>query len=143
VSAKLFRNSLVALILGAAACSAGGGKKIDSGTADVVLDFLFGDLPPGCPPGAGNDKNVGGFCTRQGGQCGSMYCTCDDLVGVQPPVDTPCFCTLVRFATCENLATSEPGFCGQNATCCGYMNQGSLCVPNACLAEMMCPVFAP
>jgi hypothetical protein len=141
VSTRLFGIPLLFLALGAAACSAGGGGKLDA-SFDIALDFLWGDLPEGCPPGVANDKNVGAPCTRNGNQCNDgMYCTCDMLLGVEPPADTPCLCTQVRFLTCDNLAINEPGFCGQNATCCGYMNTGSLCVPNACLGEMMCPMI--
>jgi hypothetical protein len=36
---------------------------------------------------------------------------------------------------------NDANYCGQGATCCGYMDQGSLCVPNACLDSMTCPAF--
>jgi hypothetical protein len=134
---------LVTAALGAwavvSACSSSGGKRpVDADTQDAfAIDYHFGDLPPGCPPAAGNERKVGTPCSKTAdkGQCGGgMICACQPYFGVVPPDDTPCFCTI---PFCAN----SPGFCGQGATCCSYMSSGSICVPDACLPQMQCPVF--
>jgi len=121
-------------------CSSGGGGSLkDAAVTDgITLDFSFGDLPPGCPPMAANDKGVGSTCTRGGMECqNNLVCTCDTLLGVTPPSDTPCFCTVLGFS-CPGDA--DPTYCGQNATCCAYMtNGGAICVPDLCLESGMCP----
>ena len=127
-----------------AACSSGGGAKLkDAATQDVfTIDFRFDDLPPGCPPLAANDKGVGARCSAGGNECRSvgagLICTCDVTLGLTPPPGTPCFCSTAFLADC---AAVPAGTCGQNATCCSYMQMASLCVPNICLEQAMCPVF--
>jgi len=118
---------------------------VKDASIDFSIDYVFGDLPPGCPPGAGNDKGVGATCTTGGHQCpSSQICTCDMTLGVTPPQGTPCFCTIPIFSAdsskqpCDTIA---PGFCGQNATCCAYMSVAAICVPTACLEGSTCPVF--
>ena len=121
------------------ACSAGGGGKLQDAAADFTIDYRFSDLPPGCPPAVANDKGVGAPCTRGGGQCkGSQICTCDTTLGVTPPPGTPCFCTIAILQSCTSVPS---GTCGQQATCCSYMQQAAICVPDVCLQSAMCPVF--
>ncbi|MEP6652547.1 MAG: hypothetical protein ABJA82_04260 [Myxococcales bacterium] len=142
------RLTLVVAALGSwavvSACSSSGGKRPeDAGTKDSFsIDYHFGDLPPGCPPAAGNDKQVGTPCSKTAPktQCGGdLVCACQVFNGVVPPDDTPCFCTLpIPGKLCSMVS---PGTCGQGATCCSYKTAGSICVPDACLAEMGCPVF--
>lgn len=125
------------------ACSSGGGGKLqDGGSQDIlVLDFAFGELPPGCPPGVANDKGVGSPCTEKGNQCGGgLVCTCDAIFSVKGPPGTPCFCSLPSLMPCTNIPAS---FCGQNASCCDYLGMASLCVPNVCLIGSVCPSFGP
>jgi hypothetical protein len=127
-----------------AACSSGGGGKLmqDGGSMDtVVLDFGFGELPAGCPPGVANDKGVGASCTENGAQCGAgLACTCDTIFSLKGPPGTPCFCSIAFLQPCSG---APAGTCGQNASCCSYMGIASLCVPNVCLVSAMCPLFAP
>jgi hypothetical protein len=54
---------------------------------------------------------------RQRVSWGSLRCSCDPYLNVLPPDGTPCFCTLVQFATCD---IAPANYCGQGATCCGY-----------------------
>lgn len=109
-----------------------------------MFDFGFGDLPPGCPPTAGNEKHVGDPCTKGARNCApGLLCACDEFNGLVPPADTPCFCTLLippaPGRTCADPALA--GYCGQGATCCGYMDIAAICVPDVCLNAMMCPTF--
>ncbi|MEO5767024.1 MAG: hypothetical protein ABIS92_01610 [Polyangia bacterium] len=142
------RLTFVAAALGTgvvvSACSSSGGRiPADADTQDSFsIDYQFGDLPPGCPPAAGNDKRVGTPCSRTASktQCGGgLICACQDFNGFVPPDDTPCFCTIpILGKVCGDV---PPGYCGQAASCCSYMNVGSICVPDSCLPEMQCPVF--
>ena len=128
-------------------CSAGGGGSIpDAHPIDAYEVSL--DLPPGCPPEVGNDKQVGKPCTRGGGECGSgsnLRCTCDDFFTIRL-VGVPCMCTLVTLnATGDpdagNLCQIQAAnACGTNASCCAYMSVGTYCVPNICLPGGECPV---
>jgi len=127
-------------------CSSGGGGKVQDASTDFAIDYVFGDLPPGCPPAAPNDKGIGKACTKGGSECSAaQICTCNTYLGVTPPADTPCFCTIPIL----NLAGSQSspcdsvpaGTCGQNTTCCGYQTVAAICVPNACLGAAGCPVF--
>ncbi len=126
------------------ACSSGkGGKLVDSAVQDgVTFDFRFPDWPAGCPPAAGNDKNVGAPCAKGGGQsqCGSgLICACEGFAGIVPPENTPCLCTIpILGMECSMIPA---GYCGQGASCCSYPQLGSICVPNTCLEMMMCPVL--
>ena len=130
------------------ACSAGGGTPIpDAHPVDAYEVSL--DLPPGCPPATGNDKQVGKPCTRGGGQCGSgssnLRCTCDDFFTIRL-VGVPCICTIVTLNStgdpdAGNLCEIQPAnACGTNASCCAYMSVGTYCVPNICLPGGECPV---
>lgn len=126
-------------VVAVSACSAGGGGKLRDAAMDFTIDYRFGDLPPGCPPGVSNDKGIGAACTRGGGQCTSnKICTCDTTLGVTPPPGTPCFCTIAILQSCASLPA---GTCGQNASCCSYRDQAAICVPDACLDSATCPVF--
>ena len=138
---------LAALALSAttAACSSSGGKRpLDAAVQDgVTIDYSFGDLPPGCPPGVGNDRHVGDVCTKGGGTpCAQgLICACDSFNGIIPPADTPCFCTIPILGRVCSDPSIPTGYCGQGATCCSYMTLGSICVPDACLQGQQCPVF--
>ncbi|MBC8133443.1 MAG: hypothetical protein H7X95_10725, partial [Deltaproteobacteria bacterium] len=113
------------------------------GADGFSLDYRFGDLPPNCPSGVGNDKRIGAACTNGGEECGpGMLCACQAYNGITPPVDTPCFCTVLIPGPCTGGTNPPPaGFCGQGATCCSYMQLASICVPDVCLFSMMCPVI--
>lgn len=142
----VFRLGLMAISLMAwlavAACSSGGGRPLDAAVDTFAIDYMFGELPPGCPPTTANDKKVGAPCTKTGvNECPEgLLCTCQMALGVTPPSDTPCFCSIAFLRACTNPAI-PPDACGQNASCCSYMGQASLCVPNVCLNAMMCPAF--
>jgi hypothetical protein len=149
-SRTFLRLACLVLGLGAwaavAACSSGGGKRpaTDGAVQDgFALDFRFGDVPAGCPPGVGNDKGVGASCSKTGSaDCsGGLICACRTFLGFVPPPDTPCFCTVpILGRACDDPAVPA-GICGQNATCCSYMQLGSICVPNVCLGSAMCPTL--
>jgi hypothetical protein len=133
------------LLVLASACSAGGGGAVDGGLPDGVFEVSL-DLPPGCPPAAGNDKGVGTPCTRGGKQCkGALLCTCDPQLGALL-VGVPCFCTLAQFAQLGSTNPCGPpltaGYCGTNATCCNYVNTAAYCVPSICLPGNMCLDFS-
>lgn len=124
------------------ACSSGGGKPLqDAAVGDgISFDWRFGDLPAGCPPAAGNEKNVGKICSPGGKECPpGLQCACEEYAGITPPADTPCVCTQVILG--KTCAEVPAGYCGTGATCCAYMSIISLCVPDVCLPEMMCPTF--
>ncbi len=96
-------------------CSAGGGGVIpDAHPVDAYEVSL--DLPPGCPPANGNEKQVGKPCT----------------VTVNSNPDAGDLC-----------ATQPSSTCGSNASCCAYMTIGTYCVPNICLPGNECPVVGP
>jgi len=130
----------------AAGCSAGGGGAVEGGVHDAVYEIGL-DLPPGCPPDAGNTLGVGTPCTRGGHECkGNTLCTCDNFLGVQL-VGVPCYCTLAQLA--QPGATDpcgpplSPTFCGPGASCCPYQTAAAYCVPNICLPGGMCPDTGP
>ena len=138
---------LVLLCVGFAAplgaCSSSS-SNVDAAVLDLSIDFSFGDLPPGCPPAAANEKGVGAVCTKGGGECPSpLICACDTTLGIVPPDNTPCVCTrFISFQkgqTCANLP--DPNYCGQGAICCSYMNALALCVPTVCLENATCPIL--
>lgn len=127
-----------------AACSSGGGGKLkDAAVGDgITFDWRFGDLPPGCPPAAPNEKNVGKACSKGGNECPQgLICACEEYAGVTPPADTPCVCTIPILGKACDDPMIPAGYCGTGATCCGYNALISLCVPDACLPAMMCPTF--
>jgi hypothetical protein len=137
--------SALGLFVAASACSAGGGGTVDTGTMDAVYEVSL-DLPPGCPPDAGNAKGVGVPCTPSGNQCAAgLRCTCDPVLGALL-VGVPCFCTLAQFAqngSKDPCSDSVPaGYCGGGATCCNYLASAAYCVPNICLPGNMCLVFS-
>lgn len=125
------------------ACSSGSSSTTDAAVLDLSFDFTFGDLPPGCPPPAPNDKGVGAVCTKGGGECKSpLICACDTTLGIVPPDNTPCVCTrLISFNQGQGCASLPADYCGQGAVCCSYMNALGLCVPTVCLENAMCPVL--
>ena len=132
------KSLLVGLLLVVASfsCSSGGGSH-DASVDYLTFDVSFGDLPAGCPPAAANDKGIGGVCTKGGNECKSpLLCACEPHANIQPPDGTPCVCTQLILSGCDAVPT---GYCGQNATCCSYMNALSICVPLACLQDATCP----
>jgi hypothetical protein len=144
VSARGFLSMLALSAIAALGCSAGGGGQVpDAHPVDAYEVGL--DLPAGCPPAAGNEKGVGKPCTTGGNECpnnGTLQCTCDPFLGIKL-VGVPCFCTLVSVNSnpdagdlCAALGAS---FCGTNAGCCSYLNIGTYCAPDICLAGGMCP----
>lgn len=81
-------------------------------------------VPAGCPPGAPNEKGVGGFCTKGGRQCrGTAAPVCSVDGSRSAPV---AFCT-------RPCATDDN--CGSGAVC---MRDPAIpvlkgCVPKVCL----------
>jgi hypothetical protein len=135
------------LLLGAAAlalaasCS-GGSSNSDGGPHDwVVVDVTFGEVPPECEFGGGNEKGVGAHCTEGGGQCkpyGNSICTCDPLGNTRLPDGSPCICiTPILGMTCDQIPAD---YCGRAAGCCSYMGNAG-CFPAACLDMGMCPAL--
>jgi hypothetical protein len=144
-SARGFLWLLTLCALGGVACSAGGGGMVpDAHPVDAYEVSL--DLPPGCPPAAGNEKSVGKPCTVGGNECpnnGMLQCTCDTFLGIKL-VGVPCFCTLVTLNTGspdagDLCAAQAPNACGSNAGCCSYLSVGTYCAPDICLPGGMCP----
>lgn len=137
------RNILLSLVFSlsaASACSSGSSSPVDAAHDYVTFDVSFGDLPPGCPPATANDQGIGGACTIGGGECkNDLICACEPHANVQPPDGTPCVCTkIVGYSGC---GTIPAGYCGQDATCCSYMDTLSICVPLACLQDATCPAI--
>lgn len=135
------RLALLVLLLTPAmtACAAGGGGTTDAGHDYLTFDVSFGDLPPGCPPAAANDKGIGKPCTVGGSECkNGLLCACEPHLGIQPPDGTPCVCTQLIQSGCDAVPID---YCGQDATCCSYMNTLSICVPLACLQDATCPAI--
>jgi hypothetical protein len=135
----------VALVVAGASCSSGPGHPPDGSVRDGTTYDLALDLPPGCPPGQGNDKGVGSICTRGGGQCKNpLVCACDTILGLTLN-GVPCICTLAGLnqhpANPSPCAASTPA-CGSNATCCDYMSTAYYCSPNVCLPGGSCINFS-
>ena len=147
-SARVLRffATLALSTLAVIGCSAGGGGVIpDAHPFDAYEVSL--DLPPGCPPAAGNDKGVGKPCTPGGNECpnsDTFRCTCDEFLSLKL-VGVPCFCTLLSLNSTGNpdagdlCAAKDPNFCGSNAGCCNVSTIGTYCAPAICLAGGMCP----
>jgi hypothetical protein len=136
----------VALLVWVSACSAGGGGAVEGGVHDAVYEVSL-DLPPGCPPDAGNSLGVGKPCTRGGHQCtGNLLCTCDDFLHIQL-VGVPCYCTFAQLAQPGTIDPCgpplSPTFCGAGAMCCPYQSAAAYCVPNICVPDGMCPPTGP
>jgi len=134
------------LCLAAGACSSGAGQRPDGSARDGTTYDLALDLPPGCPPGQGNDKGVGSTCTRGGGQCSNgLVCACDTILGLTLN-GVPCICTLAGLnphpANPSPCAAATPA-CGTNAICCDYMTTAYYCSPNICLPGGSCINFSP
>jgi hypothetical protein len=127
------------VLLAASACSSGSGSKSDGAVDYLTFDVPFGDLPPGCPPAAPNEKGIGAVCTKGGGECkNGLVCACEPHANILPPEGTPCVCTQLIPTGCDLVPL---GYCGQGATCCSYMNLASICVPIVCLEDATCPMF--
>lgn len=142
---------LLLLLLFTVACnpSSSSATKADAGRdgASDALSVSLPDLPPGCPPSAGNEVGIGKPCTATGNECGTnLQCSCKNWFGYTMPAGLPCFCTNIAFgATC---ATN----CGNNATCCTYDDVPvststavtiSACFPSVCAPAGQCPSIAP
>ena len=116
-----------------------GGPKVDALTYDLSLD-----LPPGCPPGQGNDKGIGKTCTRGGHECASpLICACDTVSGLTLN-GLPCFCTIAMLNTQPSnvpCSTVPSNVCGSEATCCNFMKTAYYCSPNVCLPGGQCIDF--
>lgn len=136
---------LAAAVAAGASCSAGGGKAQDAAFEVLGFDVSLGELPPGCPENVvENNKHVGRRCTAGGGQCDpTTVCACDVIAGYRLPEGTPCLCTLPLVMKGCDDPTVPADYCGNDATCCGYLTTAALCVPNLCLYDMACPVLVP
>jgi hypothetical protein len=147
-SGRLLRHVFFAALslssLAVIGCSAGGGGVIpDAHPVDAYEVSL--DLPPGCPPAAGNEKSVGKPCTPGGNECpnnGTLQCTCDPFLTIRL-VGVPCFCTLLTVNSNPDAgdlcAAQSPNACGTNAGCCNVSTIGTYCAPEICLPGGMCP----
>jgi hypothetical protein len=130
----------VALLVAGGGCSAGGGGAYDGGVPDGVYEVSL-DLPPGCPPAAGNEAGVGAPCTMGGHECShGTTCACDKTLGIQLK-GVPCICTKFQIAqTADPCGPPLPStFCGSGAKCCPYLTAAAYCVPDICLPGGMCP----
>jgi hypothetical protein len=125
-------------------CSDDSPHPIDA-SRDSQVVLTLPDVPPGCPPDAGNENGIGAPCTATGSECpGSLQCSCKSWFGYTMPASMPCFCTTVVFSnTCSS--------CGSNASCCTYdipvtpttPVTVSACFPSVCLSDNECPVVTP
>jgi len=130
------------------ACGQGGGLTggkdagPDGPTSDTQGSISLPEVPPGCPPAAGNETGIGNPCTATGTECtGTLQCSCKNWFGYTMPASMPCFCTNVSFgSTCSN--------CGSNAPCCTYTIPisganitVSACFPAVCAPGNVCPAI--
>ncbi|HXJ23427.1 MAG TPA: hypothetical protein VMT03_24650 [Polyangia bacterium] len=134
---------LCAVVVG---CSSNNAYKPDGGHVDALTYDLSLDLPPGCPPGQGNEKGVGKPCTRNGHECGSpLICACDTVSGLTLN-GLPCICTMAgldRTPSNPDPCSLEPSdICGSGATCCNYLSTAFYCSPNVCLPGGECIQFS-
>jgi hypothetical protein len=135
--ARMIAASLI--VLGCGQGSGSNGGRDASG--DTLANITLPDVPPGCPPDAGNENGIGNPCTATGTECtGSLQCSCKSWFGYTMPASMPCFCTNVAFAsTCSS--------CGSNASCCMYdvpltptsTVTVSACFPSVCAPNGQCP----
>jgi hypothetical protein len=115
----------------------------DASASDAQTSYSLPDLPPGCPPAAGNEIGIGKPCTKTGTECTSsnLNCSCQDWFGQPMPATMPCFCTNVTFGSA--CASS----CGSNASCCTYAVTAGLtvsaCFPAVCAPNGQCPSITP
>ncbi len=135
---RAFAVSLFALSCGQGSSPSGG--KDATPTADTQGTLSMPEIPPGCPPGVGNENGIGKPCTATGTECtGTLQCSCKSWFNYPMPASMPCFCTNVSFGpTCSN--------CGSDAPCCTYtipLSGGSLtvsaCFPAVCAPDNTCP----
>jgi len=134
---------LISLLTIGCGSSGDSGGKHDAGTPSDT-QFSLPEIPPGCPPSAGNDNGIGKPCTATGTECtGGLQCSCKSWFGYTMPASMPCFCTSVTFGTtCSS--------CGTNAPCCTYdipINGTpitiSACFPAVCAPNNQCPALTP
>lgn len=109
----------------------------DASPSDAQTSYTMPEVPPGCPPAAGNEIGIGAPCTRTGNECtGGFNCSCQNWFTYPMPESMPCFCTEVAFGG----ACNSP--CGSNATCCTYTISTitvSACFPAVCAPDGQCP----
>jgi hypothetical protein len=125
-------------------CSSNNAYKPDAHVDAITYDLSV-DLPPGCPPGQGNDIGVGKPCTHNGHECASpLICACDTVSGLTLN-GLPCICTMAGLNLHPSNAdpcSSEPSdVCGSSATCCNYLSTAYYCSPNVCLPGGQCIKF--
>jgi hypothetical protein len=139
------KSQLLLIAVLASACSSSGStisRDGSAGPSDALTNISLPDLPPGCPPDAGNENGIGKPCTANGNECtGSLQCSCKNWFGYMMPSGLPCFCTNVSFG---NTCTS----CGSKTSCCTFdvTTNGSTvtvsgCFPSVCLADNKCPTL--
>ena len=133
------------LVIPVAALGCGLGSSSSSGKdagtiTDPVGTISLPEIPPGCPPAAGNENGIGKPCTATGTECtGTLQCSCKSWFGYTMPASMPCFCTNVSFgSTCSS--------CGSNTPCCTYtipVNATNItvsaCFPAVCAPNNTCP----
>ena len=131
---------LFALACGQGSGSSGNRDASRDTSADTQVNISLPEVPPGCPPAAGNENGIGKPCTATGTECtGTLQCSCKNWFGYTMPASMPCFCTNVSFGgSCSN--------CGSNAPCCTYTIpltgasvKVSACFPSVCAPNGQCP----
>jgi len=141
------RQVILASLL-AIACNQGGGSSGQHDAAspsDAQSNYSLPEIPPGCPPSAGNENGIGAPCTKTGNECtGSLKCSCQNWFGYPMPASMPCFCTGVSTGTACAVS------CGSNASCCTYNVPVSsttitisACFPGVCAPGGQCPSITP
>jgi hypothetical protein len=124
----------IALLVLAAGCGSDSNSG-DGGAPDLSAVPSGPDMALlsrcGHPGDVGNSLGVGKFCTNQGPDCGGngMATSCSALFNGQTPAPTDAY-----FCSFQCLATSPPGFCGENAEClCNTL--GCACIPTSCVPK--------
>ena len=114
------------------------GGSAPHGDAGASSSSSSGPSPGNCyptPGQTGNDKNVGAYCSKAGGQCGSygnLSLQCSSDLSAQGGN----FCLIVGCA--------KDGDCGQDGCCSGPA--GSIvraCIPIGCFDAGVCNIVAP
>ncbi len=113
-------------------------SSIDGSTISNVGDSSTGSTAGTCIPGpgdTGNDKNVGAYCTKGGGQCSNynnplLQCSSDlsSLAGN--------FCLIV--------GCSQDSDCGTDGCCTAPAGESiKACIPVGCFDSGVCSPIAP
>lgn len=118
----MIRPAIVAIFLLLAACTTSSSPATSDAGADTSSP---GVCPP--PPGAsGNSKNVGAYCTPNGGECTKYSASLRCSIDLDPRGDK--FCIL--------LGCQSHGECGELACCTGDPgNPVHACVPLECVVD--------